>query len=249
MISRVLFRFAFGSQLTVAFALLLLAGNGHASMKEKSDPLEGFNRASYWLTDEFDQLVFRPIAVLYDRVLPQAGQLLVANFYANLLEIPSFTGEVLQGKWRLAGKGAGRFVINTSLGAVGFFDVATRLGFERHNEDMGQTLGYWRVPAGPYLFIPLLGPSTVRDSAGLFVDLFIVPYRYLDAMSVRNTLYGLDFVHKRDKLLEVEKHILGDKYIFMRDFYLNRRARLIRDGAELDLEEADFGDDFDEAFE
>jgi phospholipid-binding lipoprotein MlaA len=241
--------FPLGRRLMLAFVLLLMASNGYAAWKDKSDPLEGFNRASYWVTEELDQLVFRPVAVVYDHVLPGAGQTLVANFYGNLLEIPSFVGDVLQAKWGVAGQGAGRFFINSTLGAVGLFDVATRLGIERHKEDMGQTLGYWGVPPGPYVFIPLLGPSTARDSVGLFIDLFLTPYRYLDAMSVRNTLYGVDLVQKRDKLLEVEKHILGDKYVFMRDFYLNHRARLIRDGVELESEEADFGEDFEEELE
>lgn len=246
MMTKSLAKLTLGRQLILVFVLSLMVSNGHAAWKEKSDPLEGFNRASYWLTEELDQLFFRPAAVVYDRVIPEAGQTLVANFYGNLLEVPSFVGDVLQAKWGIAGQGASRFFINTTLGAAGIFDVATRLGIERHKEDMGQTMGYWGVPPGPYLFIPLLGPSTARDSVGLVVDLFLTPYRYLDAMSARNTLYGIDLVQKRDKLLEAEKHILGDKYVFMRDFYLSYRERLVRDGAALEPEEADFGDDFEE---
>ena len=229
--------------------MLLVANTAYASDKDSSDPLEGLNRASYWVTDELDQLIFRPVAVTYNRVVPGVGRVLVANFYGNMLEVPGIVGGVLQAKWRLAGKGAGRLLINSTLGAAGLFDVASRLGLAYHKEDMGQTFGYWGIPSGPYLFIPLLGPSTVRDSAGLVLDLFLSPYRYVDAMAVRNTLYGVDLVQKRDKLLEVEKLILGDKYVFMRDYYLSYRARLIRDGAEIEPEEFDFGDDFDEEFE
>lgn len=249
MMTKDLAKLTLARQLALVFVLSFMIDNGHAAWKDKSDPLEGFNRASYWLTEELDQLIFRPAAVVYDCVIPGAGQILVANFYGNLLEIPSFLGDVLQTKWGIAGQGASRFFINTTLGTAGLFDVATRLGIERHKEDMGQTMGYWGVPPGPYLFIPLLGPSNARDSAGLFVDLFLTPYRYLDAMSVRNTLYGIDLVQKRDKLLEAEKLILGDKYVFMRDFYLNYRERLIRDGVELESEEADFGGDFEEELE
>ncbi|MBV1870771.1 MAG: VacJ family lipoprotein [Gammaproteobacteria bacterium] len=233
----------------VCFYLILLSPTwAFASPTASTDPLEGINRASFWLTEELDQLLIRPVSVAYNYAIPDAGQTVVGNFYDNLLEIPSVVGDILQAKWALTGHGVGRFLVNSTLGAAGLFDVASRLGLERHREDMGQTLGYWGVPAGPYLFIPLLGPSTARDSTGLLFDLFLSPHRYIDAMALRNTLYGIDITQRRANLLESEKSILGDKYVFFRDYYLNYRLRLIRDGGEIEPEELDFGDDFDEEF-
>ena len=236
-------------KIIVCFHLVLFSSAwAFASPNISTDPLEGINRASFWVTEELDQLLIRPVAVAYSYAISDAGQTVVGNFYDNLLEIPSFVGDLLQAKWALAGRGAGRFLVNSTLGAAGLFDVASRLGLEPHREDMGQTFGYWGVPAGPYLFIPFLGPSTARDSVGLFLDLFLSPHRHIDAMAFRNTLYGIDSVQRRSNLLESEKFILGDKYVFLRDFYLNYRLRLIRDGGEIEPEELDFGDDFDEEF-
>ena len=214
-----------------------------------ADPLERFNRSSFWLSERLDKVLLRPVALAYQAILPDAARTVVTNVYSNLNEVPSFVSDGLQLKWGRAQDGVLRFAVNSTLGVFGIFDVASRLGLVHHNEDFGQSLGYWGVPSGPYLFIPLYGPSSIRDGVGLFVDSFLEPYPYMPMRYLRHSLRAVDAVQLRAAFIEYEKNILGDKYTFLRDFYLNHRERLIVDGKASEPVEPDFGDDFDESLE
>jgi len=195
------------------------------------DPWEGFNRRVYAFNNVIDQVVLRPAAVTYQTITPEPVQRGVGNAFRNILELPSAANALLQAKPKAAGQDAGRFLVNTTLGLAGLFDVATKLGLEgRDQEDFGQTLAVWGVKQGPYLMLPLLGPSTPRDLAGVPVDWLLDPTNYIDKDGVRYSLTALELAHSRAEMLELEEQIAGDRYLFIRDIYLQRREHLIKDG-------------------
>lgn len=234
------FVFCFG----VSFA------GGVAAESSPEDPFEKFNRVSFWVTDQLDRFVLRPVTVGYTKVTPNWVEDRFRNFFDNLTEVNSFVNSALQLKPKSTGKAAGRFMINSTVGVLGFFDVAKRWGIYRQDEDFGQTLGHWGVPPGPYLFIPLLGPSSVRDAAGLVADSPWNPIPYMDHVPSRNGVFAFQMVDSRGRLLEFESLIMGDKYTFMRDFYLNHRIKQVADGApDLEFEEDDFDDEFEDEFD
>ena len=233
----------------IAVLLCVFSTWSNAASWADADPLERFNRSSFWLSERLDKVLLRPVALAYQAVLPDAARAVVTNVYSNLDEVPSFISDVLQLKWGKAQDGVLRFAVNSTLGVFGIFDVASRLGLVHHNEDFGQSLGYWGVPSGPYLFIPLYGPSSIRDGVGLFVDSFLEPYPYMPMRYLRHSLRAVDAVQLRAAFIEYEKNILGDKYTFLRDYYLNHRERLVVDGSTSEPVEPDFGDDFDESLE
>ena len=152
----------------------------------------------------------------------------------------------MQWKWGQAGNDTGRFLLNTTFGVVGIFDVARSAGLNKsEGEDFGQTLAVWGVGQGPYLVLPFLGPSTLRDGAGLPVDWYSIPAVYVEPQRLQNTLYGLDLVQIRAGLLDLESLATGDRYLFLRDAYLQRREHLINDGEVEDEFGSDEFDDFD----
>lgn len=207
------------------------------------DPLESINRVSFWITDKIDHYALRPVAVAYDFVMPELASQGVTNVFLNLTEIQVLVNNLLQLKFKNAAVDAGRFTLNSTFGLLGLVDVATPLGLEKNFEDFGQTLGYWGVPSGPYLFIPFLGPSSFRDGSGLAVDYFLKPRTYVDHVRTKNSILVTGVIDKRARGLKLEKAVFGDKYIFLRDFYLNRRSYLVNDGVEDDGDGADFFDD------
>jgi len=213
-------------------ALLFCALVGPAwAGSEDQDPWEGFNRKIFAFNNLVDQAILRPVAVTYKAITPDPVQKGVGNVFRNIMELPSAVNALLQAKPKAASQDAGRFLINTTLGLAGLFDVATPLGLEnRDQEDFGQTLAVWGVKQGPYLMLPLWGPSSVRDLAGTPVDWVLDPTNYMDQDALRYTLSGLDLVHARAELLELEKQLSGDRYLFIRDIYLQRREHLINDG-------------------
>lgn len=228
------------------FILILLGWNNLAIGADNPDPLEKVNRVSFWITDKADQYVLRPVAVGYTRVTPDWVESRISNFFANLQEPQFALNSLLQLKLSKAGRGAGRFLINSSVGLAGFFDVANAMGIEVHDEDFGQTLGHWGISSGPYIFIPLLGPSSARDLLGFAVDTPTRPTPYVDHVPTRNSLFAMQQIDSRSQLLEFESLVMGDKYIFMRDFYLNHRKKLVADGVpEVEFDESDFEDEFD----
>jgi phospholipid-binding lipoprotein MlaA len=217
------------------FALLacvLMAGC--ATTRDNPDPWEGFNRKTYAFNDVLDRNVMKPVAQGYQRVTPPFVQEGVNNFFDNLEDVATSLNNFLQGKPKQGFSDAGRFLANTVLGVFGLWDVATPMGLEKHYEDFGQTLGVWGVPAGPYLVLPLLGPSSARDAPAKVVD---PAWYYADAVNPERlywSLWGLEKVRTRANLLKAESVIEAaalDKYTFIRDAWLQRRRSQVFDGS------------------
>jgi phospholipid-binding lipoprotein MlaA len=203
------------------------------------DPWEGFNRKMFAFNDTVDTYTLKPIAKGYRAVTPDPVERGVSRMFSNVGEVVNVFNDLLQGKFRQAGNDTGRFVINTTIGLVGFFDVADHFGLPKNDgEDFGQTLGVWGVDSGPYLVLPLIGPSTVRDGPARIVDRFINPINEIDHVPTRNQIYGAEVISTRADLLEAEKFVRGERYSFIRDAYLQRRKFLLTDGGVED----DFGD-------
>lgn len=210
------------------------------------DPLESWNRKVYQFNYFADRFLLKPVARFYQAITPEAIDIGVTNFFRNLREPITIVNDLLQLKLGQAGKDSGRFLINSTLGLAGFFDVATNLGLPRHLEDFGQSLGYWGVGPGPYIELPLLGASTVRDAVGILPDIYASPVYYVNDETTRAAVTALRVTDLRADLLEADALITGDRYIFLRDSYLQRREALVRDGeVEDDFgdEDFDFGDD------
>ncbi|MDA0791039.1 MAG: VacJ family lipoprotein [Proteobacteria bacterium] len=220
--------------------LALLVALPTAAQEAGPDPWEGFNRGVHGFNDALDRAALRPLARGYERVVPSPLRLGVGNVFGNLEDITDGVNNLLQGK---AGAGATdllRVLINSTLGLGGLFDPATQMGLADSQEDFGQTLAVWGVPAGPYLVLPLMGPSTVRDGVARYPDGRLDPLGYLYPVEHRNVAYGLRLIDTRAGLLKAESAMFGDRYIFIREAYLQRREFLINDGKVDDA----FGDDF-----
>jgi len=200
----------------------------------ESDPLEGFNRSVDGFNQVVDKAVVKPLAQGYDKVTPPEIKTVIGNFFSNLDDISVAVNNLLQGKPKAAGSDITRFALNTTIGIVGLADVATELGFQKNDEDFGQTLGVWGVGSGPYLVLPLLGPSTLRDAPARLVDAPLDPLYHYDDVRVRNSLLVVNVVNTRARLLpatDLVERVALDQYAFVRDAYLRRRASLVRDGA------------------
>ncbi|EGG92863.1 VacJ-like lipoprotein [gamma proteobacterium IMCC1989] len=192
-----------------------------------------------------DTYFLKPVAQGYQFVMPDVAETGVSNFFSNLLEIRNIINSLLQGKGEKAANSTGRFLFNSTIGLAGLFDVAGGIGLEKQDgEDFGQTLGAWGVESGSYLVLPLLGPATVRDGVGIPVDMYLDPVNYHDQSSVRDKLTALKVIDIRAGLLDAEKLITGDKYVFMRDAYLQRREYLVKDGEVKDTFGSDVEGDF-----
>jgi phospholipid-binding lipoprotein MlaA len=206
---------------------------GCATNGNPRDPLEGLNRGIYHFNDGVDNLIVKPAAIIYRGVVPQFARTGVSNFFANINDVIVALNNLLQGKFTQAISDVGRIAVNTTAGLLGVIDVATEIGLEKHNEDFGQTLGYWGIGDGPYLVLPFLGPSSFRDGAGLLVDFYTDPITYVDPSRDRNILWGTRFLSRRTELLDTST-ILDtaalDPYEFLRDAYLQRRRNLVYDG-------------------
>src|SRR5262245_39193506 len=212
-------------------SLVLLAGC--ASTGNPRDPLEPLNRGIYHFNDGLDHLIVKPVAEVYRGVVPQIVRTGVSNFFANINDVIVALNNLLQGKFTQAASDIGRIAVNTTAGLFGVIDVATEIGLEKHNEDFGQTLGYWGLGDGPYLVLPFLGPSSFRDAFGTLVDFYTDPITYKEPVYIRNTLWGTRFVSRRAELLDTSKIVETaalDPYEFIRDAYLQRRRSLVYDG-------------------
>lgn len=218
-------------RLIAATALALLAGC--AATPSKVDPLEPMNRALYKVHDVLDTNIVKPVAEGYATVVPKFMRTGFANVFNNIDDLFSAVNGLLQGKPDKAGNDLGRVLINTFFGMGGLIDIASDAGIERGNEDFGQTFAVWGIPQGPYLFIPLFGPTTVRDGAGVIVRIAVGPVGYINDVALRNSIYGVGYVDLRSQVLEsgsiVDTAAL-DRYIFIRNAYLQRRRYLIYDG-------------------
>lgn len=221
---------------------ILLSGQILADSSESEgtqDPWEGFNRKVFVFNDTLDTYALKPVAKGYRAITPDPVEDGVSRMFSNVGEIVNVVNDLLQGKFRQAGNDTGRFLVNTTIGLVGFFDVADDLGMPKNEgEDFGQTLGVWGVGEGPYLVLPLLGPGTLRDGPAKIVDFLIDPISEIDHVPTRNQIHGVGVVSGRADLLKAEELISGDKYSFIRDVYLQRREYLLNDGQVED----DFGD-------
>ncbi len=198
-----------------------------------TDPLESFNRKVFGFNEALDSNIIQPVARAYRDTLPQPVRTGVSNFFGNLRDLWSAVNSVLQAKPGPAVENTGRFLINTTVGIYGLFDVATHLGIERHSEDFGQTLGRWGVPTGPYVVLPLFGPSTVRDGVGLIPDSRGNLLNQVDDVSDRNVLWTTNLVDRRAQLLPLTDQadrVALDKYTFTRDAYLQKRLNDVYDG-------------------
>lgn len=223
------------------FGLLVLVSSlalgGCASTNgpgDERDPWEAYNRWMFSFNDELDRELLIPVAEAYKDNIPQPIQTGVSNFFSNLDDVVVVINDLLQGKFAQARDDALRFFVNTVFGVFGIFDVATHMELPKHNEDFGQTLAVWGVESGPYFVLPILGPSTVRDTVGLAVDtLYFDPLYTIEDEQARLAAIGLKAVDTRTQLLSASKvmdQAALDRYAFLRDAYLQRRESLIYDG-------------------
>ena len=210
-----------------------LAGCATGPNADPRDPIEPFNRGVYKFNDAIDTAVFKPVATAYRDATPELIRRGVGNFFANLEDIWSFVNNALQFKGQAAGDSLARFGMNTFIGIGGIFDVASDLSIEKHARDFGQTLGYWGVAPGPYLVLPLLGPSSLRDAVALPVDMAGDLVSQVAHIPTRNSAKVIRIIDNRSEFLragDMLDEIALDKYSFIRDAYLQRRRNAIYDG-------------------
>jgi phospholipid-binding lipoprotein MlaA len=218
--------------LPLAFALFL-AGGCATTATDPRDPFEGFNRAMYAFNDGLDEAVMKPVSRAYKAVAPDPLRNMVRNFFSNIDDIFNGLNNVLQGKFLDGWTDWARFAFNSIFGVLGINDVASEMGLEKHNEDFGQTFAVWGVGDGPYLVLPFYGPYTLRDSAGLVLDWETDPVVRARPIDLRNSLIAARFVSRRTDLLDASRlfdEASLDRYVFLRDAYLQRRRSLIYDG-------------------
>lgn len=212
---------------------------------DSQDTLEGFNRVMFSFNENVDKVTLKPIAQVYQAVLPKVAQTGVANFFSNLNDIPNALNNFLQFKLIDAASDIGRVVVNSTVGILGLFDVASPIGLKKHEEDFGQTFAYWGVGSGPYIVLPFLGPSTLRDATGDVVG-FISPVQYpWPNVKAANISLAVEVVEDRSQLLgrervlrDLAKEMATDLYSAVRAFYLAQRNNLINDG-QLNTDELD----------
>lgn len=215
---------------------LLLLGfflTGCATPYNRKDPLEPLNRAVFGFNEAVDNAILKPVAKGYKAVTPEPIEMMIGNFFSNLDDVLVTINDLLQLKFIEALSDSGRVLINSTVGLFGLVDVASAIGLEKRNEDFGQTLGRYGIASGPYLVLPLLGPSSLRDAIGRVADSKIDPLYRIDHISTRNRALALKFTDARARALDVEKTLEEaalDKYEFVRDAYLQRRRSLVHDG-------------------
>ena len=212
---------------------------------EINDPIEDLNRDIFIFNEKLDEKILKPAALAYRKVTPQFARSGVTNFFNNLEEIDTTINQLLQGEIKYAFNDTGRFLINSTIGLFGLIDVASKMGLERHEEDFGQTLGVWGFDSGPYLMLPLLGPSNPRDLLSRPISSFLSGTFAMENDDVKLTLVGIDALETRERLLDAETLIIGDKYIFVKDAYIQSREYEINNGSTKDDE---FLDDMEDIF-
>lgn len=214
-----------------------------ASLVEANDPFEDINR-KVWAFNEFlDDNFAKPTAEIYTTIAPDFVEVGMSNFFRNINELDNTANQLLQGHPILAINDFSRFLINTTIGLGGFIDIGSRLGLERHDEDFGQTLGYWGVSSGPFLMIPIYGPATPRSLAGRSVSSVLGGTFAIEETDVRLGISALDALETRARYLEVETLIIGDRYSFIRDSYMQYQEFESSNGVN---QVDDFVDDMDE---
>lgn len=227
----------FGRAALAALALVLLAGCATvppSGAKPATDPFESWNRKVFAFNDKVDAAVLKPVAETYRDVVPSFVRTSINNVLGNIYDVWSTANHFLQGKFQSGLEMGMRVLTNTVFGAAGIFDVATEAGLQRRSEDLGQTLGMWGVPSGPYIVLPFLGSSTFRDGVGLFGDRQLGPSALPNADADRYAVTALELLNTRTNLLQAGSlvdQVALDRYSFIRDAYLSRRRDALYDGA------------------
>ncbi|HEU5136592.1 MAG TPA: VacJ family lipoprotein [Steroidobacteraceae bacterium] len=219
-----------------ALFCLLLALTGCASIPsgkpDARDPWERFNRTTFQFNEALDRAIAKPVAKAYVKVTPRVVRTGISNVFNNLDNVPTIINDALQGKFRQAGHDSARFLLNSTLGLGGLFDPASSAGLDANDEDLGQTLGKWGVKSGPYIVLPILGPSSVRDAFSRAADTYMEPVWYLEDDSTRYIIRLGDLLDQRANLLELDAQLERsyDRYAFIRNAWLQRREYQVKDG-------------------
>ncbi|WP_096527472.1 MlaA family lipoprotein [Candidatus Nitrosoglobus terrae] len=211
----------------------LLAGCTAVAHKDPKDPYESFNRSMYKFNDKVDRHFMKPVAKGYHKVIPGPVNKGISNFFSNIQDLIVTANDILQGKFQQGLTDFARFLTNTTVGVAGFIDVASSGGMVKHEEDFGQTLGVWGFHTGPYLVLPFLGPSSVRDGVGLGVNAAAWPVTYLNNLWIQTGLSGVRTIDLRADLLQatdILQQAALDPYVYVREAYLQRRKFLVYDG-------------------
>lgn len=238
--------FNFLKILSVVVSIVLLSGCATTQHNNEQDPWEGYNRAMYKFNDSVDKAVLKPVAKGYDFIVPEPISWGISNFFSNLNDITVAVNSLLQGKFKQAGHDTGRFLLNSTVGVFGIFDVASHAGRQKNNEDFGQTLGAWGFDSGPYVVLPFMGPRTIRDTFGLVGDIYTDPVTYVSGDDARIAISALRLIDLRASLLgssSVLETATDDEYAYIRDAYLQRRQFLVHDGNPPNQD--NFDEDFD----
>lgn len=223
-----------GVRVAPLVASVLLLGGCATTASNPADPLEGYNRAMFTFNEQVDKVVVKPVAEVYDAVLPTPIHTAVGNVFGNLADPWIGVNNLLQGKVADALSDMMRFLLNSTFGFLGVLDIATEAGLPKHDEDFGQTLGRWGVGEGAYFVLPFFGPRTIRDAVAFPADLAANPAWQSDHIPTRNTVTAVRVTHERWRLLGTEKTIEEgtlDKYAYVRDYYLEQRRYKVFDGA------------------
>lgn len=205
----------------------------------ENDPFESLNRSIHGFNTTVDETLIKPVATGYKNVMPTPVNKGITNFFGNLNEVVVIANDLLQFKFGQAASDTGRLLVNSTVGVLGFIDVASSMGMNKHNEDFGQTLGYWGFGPGPYIVLPFLGPRTIRSTAGLLVDAQIDPLLNIHDIPARNSMLAVKLLDKRADLLSATNILEAaalDEYSFVRDAYLQRREYLVNDGNGVETE-------------
>jgi phospholipid-binding lipoprotein MlaA len=221
---------AWGRLAAAGACALALAG---CATNNPKDPFEPYNRAMFAFNDKVDQVALKPAATVYKNATPSFFQTGVNNFFGNLADIWTGANNLLQGKGADGMSDLSRVALNSTFGLFGLLDIASEAGLPKHKEDFGQTLGRYGVPAGPYLVLPVLGPSTVRDTAGLPMDIAADPWAHLNNMALRNSGTALRIIDQRAQLLDATNLLEDaalDRYVFVRDSWMQSRRSKVYDG-------------------
>ena len=215
------------------FCLLILIASGCASTgNNPDDPWEDWNRSVYDFNKGVDKYIAKPVAEGYKAITPDPVEEGVSNIFSNIEDIPTMINNLLQGKIVDSISDLGRVLVNSTVGVAGIWDPASHLGLEKHDEDFGQTLGAWGVDSGPYVMLPFLGPSTLRDTSAFPVNSYLDPLNQIDHIPTRNQAKVLSLIDQRAELLDFEEQLkdANDEYAFIRDIYLQNRRYKVLDG-------------------
>ena len=220
-------------KVSILFLMVVL----NSFVLSENDPLEEINRTTLKINKTLDSAIATPVATFYQKVTPDFIEVGIYNIISNVDDINISLNNILQGKIKEGLSDIARFTVNSTLGLGGFIDVASKMGLQKHNEDFGQTLGFWGVPHGPYIMLPALGPSSLRDTVGMIPDAFLSPRILLNHEPTIYSLKFLDLIDTRARYLGLESIVIGDEYLFIKDAYYQNR--------EFDTLDGEVEDDFD----